>query len=163
VKYTLSPSERNKTLPPGKYLVHVEGADGLKSHTDEFTLSKRGKETVRVIVDPQWRPPASMTDAQRKALEWVLANGGSLTVVSSGEMQTVPAHGQLPAGRFAVKDVINLNLQGTGVGDADLTQLEPLQGLERLELLGTKVTAAGIAHLRGFKRLKWLTLADLPL
>ncbi len=52
LKYTLSPSEKNKTLPPGKYLLKVVGADGVKLETTEFELAKDGKQTVRVTAEP---------------------------------------------------------------------------------------------------------------
>jgi serine/threonine protein kinase/Leucine-rich repeat (LRR) protein len=48
LKYTLEPSEKNKTLPPGKYLVKVVGADGVKLETDAFELTSNGKASVRV-------------------------------------------------------------------------------------------------------------------
>ena len=51
LKYTLSPSEKNKTLPPGKYLVKIIGADGLKIDAPEFTMEKNGKASVRVTAD----------------------------------------------------------------------------------------------------------------
>src|SRR5262249_24145590 len=34
LKYELEPSEKNKELPPGKYLIKVTGPDGLKLDTD---------------------------------------------------------------------------------------------------------------------------------
>src|SRR5689334_19250734 len=54
--YTLEPSETNKSLPPGKYMVKVSGADGLKVNTPEFRLEKGGKTKVHVVVDTSWRP-----------------------------------------------------------------------------------------------------------
>jgi hypothetical protein len=55
LKYTLSPSEKNKTLPPGKYLLKVVGADGVKLETTEFELAKDGKQTIRVTAEPPAR------------------------------------------------------------------------------------------------------------
>jgi TPR repeat protein/tRNA A-37 threonylcarbamoyl transferase component Bud32 len=52
LKYTLKPSEKNKSLPPGSYRVKVEGADGLKLDTERFELEKRGKVVVRVTAAP---------------------------------------------------------------------------------------------------------------
>ena len=40
LKYTLEAEERNKTLPPGEYEMKVDGADGLKLFTREFTILK---------------------------------------------------------------------------------------------------------------------------
>jgi serine/threonine protein kinase len=50
--YTLKPSEKNKTLPPGQYTVEVVGADGLKVETKQFEMTKGGVTTVRVTAEP---------------------------------------------------------------------------------------------------------------
>jgi WD40 repeat protein/serine/threonine protein kinase len=49
LKYTLAPSEKNKTLPPGKYLVKIAGADGVRLEAPEFVMEKNGKASVRVV------------------------------------------------------------------------------------------------------------------
>ena len=51
LKYTLTASDKNKSLPPGQYLVKVTGADGVKLETDQFEMTKNGKATVRVKVE----------------------------------------------------------------------------------------------------------------
>ena len=51
LKYTLTPSEKNKTLPPGKYLVKIVGADGIKIESPEFVMEKNGKASVRVVAE----------------------------------------------------------------------------------------------------------------
>ena len=66
LKYTLKPSERNRALPPGKYLVQVTGADGLTVDTDKFEIKKGGKATVRVTVNAA---AVARTDAKGKATE----------------------------------------------------------------------------------------------
>ena len=48
VKYTLKPSERNKTLPEGKYLVKVIGADGVELDTDRFEIKNGSEWKLRV-------------------------------------------------------------------------------------------------------------------
>lgn len=48
--YTLAPSDKNKKLPPGDYLIDVVGADGLALSTKSFTLGKDGEKTVRVTL-----------------------------------------------------------------------------------------------------------------
>jgi WD40 repeat protein/serine/threonine protein kinase len=53
VRYTLTPSERNKQIEAGRYKIRVEGADGLILSTDEFTLEKGGRTTVRVSIQPK--------------------------------------------------------------------------------------------------------------
>jgi serine/threonine protein kinase len=48
LQYTLEPSERNKQLPPGKYLVKVVGADGVRLETEAFEIERKGKAAVKV-------------------------------------------------------------------------------------------------------------------
>lgn len=48
LKYTLEPGVRQQGVAPGKYVVKVVGADGVKLETDDFTMEKGGKAVVRV-------------------------------------------------------------------------------------------------------------------
>lgn len=79
LKYTLKPSERNRLLPPGKYLVEVAGADGLKVLTDKFEIVRGNQTAVRVTVDAV-ALAAQQDDDRRRAEGWVsLFNGKDLT------------------------------------------------------------------------------------
>lgn len=49
--YTLEPSQRDKTLPPGNYGIKVAGADGLELDTDKFEMKRGGKVIVRILLD----------------------------------------------------------------------------------------------------------------
>ena len=51
LKYTLAASEKNKSLPVGKYLVKVTGAEGVMLETDSFEMSKNGRVVLRVTAD----------------------------------------------------------------------------------------------------------------
>jgi serine/threonine protein kinase/Leucine-rich repeat (LRR) protein len=64
--YTLEPDEANKTLPPGKYTIHVVGAEGLTVNTPEFRLKKGDTTKVYVIVDRGWKPG---NDPKKEATE----------------------------------------------------------------------------------------------
>lgn len=50
LQYTLKPSEKNKMLPAGKYLVKVAFADGVKLETEKFEIVKNGQAKVRVTI-----------------------------------------------------------------------------------------------------------------
>jgi formylglycine-generating enzyme required for sulfatase activity/serine/threonine protein kinase len=50
-KYRIKASERNKTLPAGKYLVEIQSADGLKVESEKFELVKNGEAKVRVTIE----------------------------------------------------------------------------------------------------------------
>lgn len=53
-----------------------------------------------------------------------------------------------------------LGLNGTGVTDRGLAQLSALTGLELLNLQGTAITDAGLVHLRELASLRWLLLGS---
>jgi Leucine Rich repeat len=53
-----------------------------------------------------------------------------------------------------------VDLRGTGIGDAGLAHLRALDRLDFLDLSGTKVTDAGLANLERLKHLKTLYLDD---
>lgn len=63
LKYTLSPSEKNKSLAPGMYRVKVVGADGVKLETESFEMSKAGAFTLRATASPE----AAADNATRSA------------------------------------------------------------------------------------------------
>jgi serine/threonine protein kinase/Leucine-rich repeat (LRR) protein len=114
-------------------------------------------------------------DVDRKAAEWVLAQGGSVRV--NGGDKDVKAATELPKDRFtltsadltfrpvsdaglaqlkALKGLAGLNLNNTPVSDAGLVQLKELKGLTALDLGVTKVSDAGLAHLKELKGLTYL-------
>ena len=53
-----------------------------------------------------------------------------------------------------------LDLDGTSVSDAGLAHLAGLTGLRWLYLYSTSVSDAGLAHLAGLTGLQWLYLSD---
>jgi hypothetical protein len=87
LKYTLKPSEKNKSLPEGQYRVKVEGVDGLDLDTDRFEIKKDGKRKVRVraVAGAKKEEPKKEGDADRKAAEWVLSGGGAVVVRAEGK------------------------------------------------------------------------------
>ncbi len=50
--HTLTGNERSRKLDAGSYKIRVEGVNGLVLDTSEFTLTKGGKVTVRVTMEP---------------------------------------------------------------------------------------------------------------
>jgi hypothetical protein len=61
------------------------------------------------------------------------------------------------AGKVGLKP-LDVNLAGTKVTDAGLVHLKGMTGLQELYLNGTKVTDAGLVHLKGLTELQWLDL-----
>jgi len=61
----------------------------------------------------------------------------------------------------SLKDVlglVELNLGGTKIKDADLANIKGLINLDRLHLENTPITDAGLAHLKGLVKLNYLNL-----
>lgn len=54
--------------------------------------------------------------------------------------------------------ILDLDLEGTQVTDAGLAHLKGLTNLKSLDLYYTRVTDAGLVHLKGLKNLEWLRL-----
>src|SRR5205807_7664626 len=76
LRYTLKPSQKNKSLPPGQYRVEVAGVDGLALDVEKFEMKKNGRVVVHVKAVPavaqkdRARTPA---EVDRQAAEWVLS------------------------------------------------------------------------------------------
>ncbi len=106
LKYTLKPSEKNRTLPPGEYKITVAGADGLKVDTPEFTMAKGKDQKVRVYFEPrkiaskakEEKPPA-----QAEGVRYGLEFDGKASFVDIPSLQydggpvTVEAMVRIPA------------------------------------------------------------------
>ncbi len=58
----------------------------------------------------------------------------------------------------AVLGLVDLNLGGAKISDADLARISGLRNLHRLHLENTPVTDAGLAHLKGLTNLLYLNL-----
>jgi len=117
---------------------------------------------------------------ERQAAEWVLKNGGKLTVAVLGFRSKIAKDGQLPDQDFniyaaelrgikAVDDAGLANLQGlteirqldlndTDISDEGLKCLHDATELTRLDLEKTKVTDRGLSELAPFARLEYLNL-----
>ena len=95
--YTLEPSDKNRTLPPGQYQIKVTGADGLKVNTSACKLEKGKEVKVYVIVDPAWRPVV-VAEADRKAAEYILSIGGTVRIVEKGKEGNRRRSANYPAG-----------------------------------------------------------------
>ncbi len=161
LKYTLKPSEKNKALPPGKYLVKVTGADGVKLETSEFTMDANGKVTLRVTAEvavAKKNPPKidPTNDTDRKAAEYALSIGGGITIVVNDQDRGIATVADLPGDPFQLK---GLNFSGNKqVNDAGLVKFKDCKNLSELSLWSTKVSDVGLVN---FKNCKSLTRLDL--
>ena len=98
--------------------------------------------------------PAPLADAPRKALEWVLDNGGSVKVVFAGQPRVLVKGQPLPAGPVEVASVSLVEVKGfDDAAVANLRDLPPLT--EGIGLnADTGITAAGVGRLAAIPGVK---------
>jgi serine/threonine protein kinase/uncharacterized membrane protein/phage FluMu protein Com len=163
VRYTLSPSERKNKIDEGPYTVHVEGADGLVVDTPEFTIRKGRPVTVRVTLERKAAAtdsPKGLVDPNLKAAEYVLSISGWVRV--DGVERNITAVADLPGEPFRLTWVM---LRDNGRVDPDLAAFKGIDcgKLTKLDLWGTGVSDAGLAHFKGCKNLTVLALRNARL
>lgn len=112
------------------------------------------------------QPPAESSPAEQAAITKVRESGGQVLEIAQNDPRLDVAF-HLADGEISdaalepLKDMPNttwLNLRGTAVTDAGLAHLAPLKSLEKLHLERTKITDAGLEHLKGLENLRYLNL-----
>ena len=98
-------------------------------------------------------------DPDRRAAEWVLGIGGSVTVITDGkEVPSIETPGELPEGTFLVTDVdLNGRSEATNAGFGKLIDLS---GLRTLNLNRTDICDLDLPILSTLNRLAKLELAN---
>jgi WD40 repeat protein/serine/threonine protein kinase len=188
LKYTLKPSEKNRTLPPGKYLVEVAGADGLKVDTEKFEIIRGDKTKVRVTVDAAAvvGKPAPTHNPYRSLAELAFRRGGGVILDTGGPL--IASADKLPNRAFklasinvnvgpeaSMKDllarlkdlpdatIVSFYLGGHPVTEEAFEALVKLPSLKevcQLQLTHIPVTDASLRHLRHLPKLNGLILAN---
>ncbi len=102
--------------------------------------------------------PRSVTP-DRRAAEYVVSIGGSITIKKNGQERQAGAEGELPRGAFEL-EVVSL-YENQKVNDVGLAQFNGCQNLRQLDLGGTQVTDAGLAHFKQCKKLTSLGLINV--
>lgn len=123
-------------------------------HLDGTKVTAAGiRELERAL--PACRGLHSQLD--RRAAEWALRRGATVAVVSElrGREKTTKTVEDLPAGWISIR---GLTFAGTPLRDADLSRLQGLPDLERLDLQRTQVTDAGLPYLKDMEKLRTLLL-----
>ena len=164
-------------LSSGAYEIELaKGGPGLQLSTNQFTLSRGGREIVRVrreVTRPLSNPlPSNSTSVSvakdvvktqtemidRRAADAVLSLGGSVTIHVNGRDQGIEPGKALPTGPF---QLIHVGLNDKPeLADADLNTLEGLTHLSSLNLVNcSRITDAGLAHLERLTLLKFLSIA----
>ncbi|MBI1914365.1 MAG: protein kinase [Planctomycetes bacterium] len=192
LKYTLKPSEKNMTLPPGKYVIEVAGVDGLKLETDKFEITRDGKTTVRVTVDAAAVAvrPGPASDPYRRLAELALRSGRAVTLEDGSYLLSTD---KLPSRAFKLvgvgvrvgpeapmtellarlKDLpdatlTHLNLVSapgvvTDVAFEALVKTPSLREVGTLDLEFVPLTDAGLRHLRHLPKVNGLMLNHMAI
>jgi len=105
------------------------------------------------VIEPQ---PSS--DPDRRAAEWVLSIGGTISIKENGKERPSTAVDDLPRGAFELT-VVDLR-ENRKVNDAGLAHFKDCKNLAVLNLRGTQVSDAGLSHFKEFKNLTNLILDD---
>ncbi len=172
------------TVKDGKIEWFARDAVAISGNAGGDMIGTLGEEDGKPILITKWKMGQKeggttlrlkTNDPDRAAAEWVIAQGGSVSI--NGRDIKVVA--DLPQERFALwnvnldstkttdagmaqlKDLTQLsfiNLNGTTVSDAALVHLKRINSLAALYLNGTKVTDEGLAQLTELKNLQIFTL-----
>ena len=167
-------------LPIGEYVLHVQIGE-TTFDTNELSVAKgesvpikveRVGRRVRVMQGktllghkelPKSQTEIAVTDrrpspqnADRRAAEWVLSIGGTISIQEYGQERPIAAVGDLPRGAFELTAV---GLQGNPkVSDAGLVNFKDCKNLTDLRLSGTQVSDVGLPHFKDCKNLTTLFL-----
>lgn len=121
-----------------------------KTPTDETSLPPAAGEFSSGPDVPAAR------EADRRAAEWVLANGGTIDAIRAGEDNPQPLKPPLPNVPF---QVIAISLHGIRkISDKDLARIAPLSNLQVLDLYNTNITDAGLEWIGRLHHLQRLSV-----
>jgi tRNA A-37 threonylcarbamoyl transferase component Bud32 len=143
-------------------LPHLSGCSDLRAVEVRRTRVTRAKATEfswsvprARVVHHEW---AIEVDPDRRAAQYALAAGGSVTVQVDNRVFDPAGPDELPPGPFRL---VKLNLsQQTRATDAGLVAVTGCRHLRLLYLNGSRVTDAGLAHFAGVTTLRHLLLYD---
>src|SRR5262249_30984763 len=188
---TLKQGNNATTVYSGEIEVILKGsnADSFEVKNNRITLRRGDTMVVEIVpkaatLEPRL-PESSDKNLDRRAAEWVLSIGGTVTIHQAGEERDVRAAADLPAGNCQLvavdlagnQKVVDADLEyfhglpnlaklllgrfdkyGTRVGDAGLAHLKDLTSLRHLDLSGTQVGETGLIHLQTLTKLEFLAL-----
>lgn len=196
--YRIKGLEEDVEIKPGEHTLHVKRGE-VEYDTGKFEVAKNDKVVIRVeyingalrvvsndrdLVPSETAPTIAETEADRKAVRFVLSLGGTLQIkqgVSPFTYANITDAIQIPEGPFQVSTIHLKNnqrladadfsmfreLKGLNTIDTDNSNvgdnlLESLDGCTNLTLLHTtncrNVTDAGVEHLKGLTKLVRLNL-----
>ena len=143
-----------------RYTWHRRAWSGMRQYV-QLDLGKRPSDPDGDVAisldDARWLVARERGFDSWGALRASVANlpGGAPHVTTVGQSKALALREAVERG-----DATSLDLSGVrDIGDADLIEIGRLTRLERLDLSGTSITDAGIAHLRACETLRDVNLA----
>jgi formylglycine-generating enzyme required for sulfatase activity len=132
-------------------LEHLRGLSLRELHIHGTRATEAAKKRVLEFkpgapAAPGGKAPASPSDPDRRAAEWVLSIGGRVTLRVDAGLREVLEAKNLPTERFAV-ETVNLHANQK-VTDSGLANLQGLTNLSQLVLINVPVSDAGLAYIR---------------
>ena len=192
--------DREFVLPPGEYRVELATpVSNLKVSPERVALADKGKERVRLWIekprpapkpkDPNPDAPPPFSPEATKALEAVLAMGGSLHLVVDRQVTLFKPGDKLPRTPFTVEHVyldkvvgldvrtverfralppvrLSLGLAQSGITNDDLAKIVTFPGLANITALNvsqTNLTPGCLALVRKFSKLTALDLSHVKI
>ena len=178
------------TLGAGDHQLEVtlkQPAGDATFKTDKFTLSRGGRKvfeareelgkvaapttpalrtpresrTLGTIANDQKSQGPTVADLDRRAAEWVLSQGGGVTVRAGQPAQAIQLRpGQaLPPSNL---ELMRVELESGGLTDAGLDHLRGLHDLVDLKLGGKQIRGSGFQALRDLTGLRTLVIRNAP-
>ena len=142
----------------------VEHLSKIKTLTNlslrQTKLTVAGIDRLRAALPGCNIEPRVVSDANRRAAEWVLEAGGHAEIVVNGELRHVRQVSDLPVEIFKLTNIV---LEGRPVSDSDLLHYSALPDLAGINLNRTQVTEAGLDHLVALPNLRHLHLVGRPI
>ncbi len=134
----------------------------LESLTCRELIARRNAHILKSMtkltkIDARPEPTAATSTANpdRRAAEYVLSIGGTISIKENGQERPIAAVGELPRDAFELTVV---SLSGPLVNDAGMTHFKDCKNLTSLNLYLTQVSDTGLANFQGCKNLTSLYL-----
>jgi hypothetical protein len=155
---TCTGAEGPITIPvdPGKHRLKIQ-KKGFAPVTKDFEVESNRTRSIKVTLAPL-KPTVAESKAaaapneftlslERDVAKWVLSIGGQV-VVNFDYQRRIKAVSELPKVEFFVANI--WLRENRKVTDRDLSRFKGCKGLWLIDLCGTRVTDAGLAHVKDY-------------
>jgi eukaryotic-like serine/threonine-protein kinase len=163
-------TDREIDLKIGDYTIELaEPKEGLKLSTDKVSITKNGREVVKVWLEklaarPVVKPPVSdaESDRDRAVAEWVLSKKGYVTISAPSGLRQLQVGQKLPSGPIRLNGIGLYRPQSGPLSSSELNRLLDVTRLTYLQVHGNAIDDAWISRMAkapGYAHLEHLDLA----